>query len=174
MSYKIKIISRNKNQPYFNSIIKKSKKLYIDGFNGNYFDEITFPSNFIICVFDLLNSDKLIGIAGLTIDVLGEYSIKKCANFNSFTIHHNYRKCGIGHLMIKYLKKYLKLLNIETIVLSVEYVNAKENHKLINYYKKNGFSIFIPEKNIITKQKYINPKNNYFFENNETCMKCKL
>lgn len=174
MSYKIKIICRDKNQLYFNSIINKSKYLYINGFNGYYFDETTFPSKFIICAFDLLNKNKLIGIAGLNVDILGDYSIKKCADFNSFTIHHNYRKRGIGHLMIDYLKKYLKLLNIETIVLSVEYINSKKNYKLINYYKKNGFNVFIPEKNIITKPHYINPKNNYFYENNETCMKCEI
>lgn len=175
MTFEIKIINKNNNFKYFNLIIEKSKYLYIDGFNGYYFSAKTFPSDFIICAFNVTKKNKkLIGIASLIIDLTNKYSVKKCVNFNSFTICQKYRKHGIGHMMIDYLKKYVKILGIDAIVLSVEYVVNGPNHKLINYYENNGFNIFFLNNNFLIKSNYANPKNNYFYENKETCMKCDI
>lgn len=175
MSFEIKIINKHNNFEYFDLIIEKSKNLYINGFNEHYFNVVTFPSDYVICAFDINEKNKkLIGIASLIIDLTNKYSIKKCINFNSFTICQKYRKHGIGYMMIDYLKKYGKLLNIDAIVLSVEYTLNEPNNKLINYYKKNGFNIFVPESNFFIKPKYANPVNNYFYENKETCMKCAI
>jgi GNAT superfamily N-acetyltransferase len=180
--YKIKLINKFNNIKYFNSIIEESKNLYRDGFNGYSFTINNYPSNDIICAFIVNdNNEQLIGIASLIIDMNGIQSIKKCINFNSFTIDKRYRRKNVGSIMIEYLKKYSKLLNIDAIVLSVD-KTQKNYNKLVTYYNNNGFKIFnySPYTNnlllIFDKPLYLYPLNNYYLysNNNEISMKCDL
>ena len=105
-------------------------------------------------VFGLLLSNSLIGICAFHV-VVDE------AQINFFAVNQKYRKKGFGSILMSYLIKKCKKLNINKLVLEVSHTNvlAEKFYSRFDFltvgirrnYYKDGSDALIKEKNLTTK-----------------------
>ncbi len=79
--------------------------------------------------------EKIVGYLAGTICKEVSYITESFAELDNMYINEEYRRFGIGTLLINEFKKYCKGKNIQNIKVTA----SAKNNKAINFYMKNGF-----------------------------------
>lgn len=86
-------------------------------------------------IFVAQDEDKIIGYLAGSICEEKSYITETFAELDNMCINDEYRRFGIGTLLINELKKYCKEKNIQNIKVTA----SAKNSKAIQFYMKNGF-----------------------------------
>ena len=111
------------------SVIKLSFKTLTERYNPslfNYFYEI-FPEGFWICE----KNHKIVGF------IVGVKTNSKIARILILAVLKEYRRQGIGNILLKNFLREVAIKNIKHIELEVE----TKNKSAIEFYMENGFEI---------------------------------
>jgi len=86
-------------------------------------------------IFIAQAEEKIVGYLAGTICKEVSYITESFAELDNMYINEEYRRFGIGTLLINEFKKYCKEKNIQNIKVTA----SAKNNKAINFYMKNGF-----------------------------------
>ena len=86
-------------------------------------------------IFIAQDEEKIVGYLAGTICKEVSYITESFAELDNMYINEEYRRFGIGTLLINEFKKYCKKKNIQNIKVTA----SAKNNKAINFYMKNGF-----------------------------------
>lgn len=89
-------------------------------------------------VFIALNNNIIVGYLAGSINFHPSCATKTLAEIDNMFIEEEYRKSGIGTLLINEFKNYCSNLGIEEMKVTA----SAKNTNAINFYKKNGFEDF--------------------------------
>jgi ribosomal-protein-alanine acetyltransferase len=85
----------------------------------------SFPEGFLVVV----DQNRLVGF------LIGMKTTPNTARILMLSVHHNYRKCGIGAALLKEFLAAMKHLRVTEVELEVR----TSNHGALSFYKKQGF-----------------------------------
>ena len=86
-------------------------------------------------IFIAQDEEKIVGYLAGTICKDVSYITESFAELDNMYINEDYRRFGIGTLLMNEFKKYCKEKNIQNIKVTA----SAKNNKAINFYMKNGF-----------------------------------
>lgn len=86
-------------------------------------------------VFVAETEEKVVGYLAGSICEQISYITETFAELDNMCINEEYRRCGIGTLLINEFKKYCKEINIQNI----KVIASAKNSRAIQFYMKNGF-----------------------------------
>lgn len=113
-----------------NYFTKNSEYISFDKFNEQIKNIKNQNSHIIVIEYD----NKIIGTAKIFIEYKLHNNFKNIGHIEDFVIDEKFRKNGLGYLLIDKLIEIAKNNNCYKIVLNC-------NDDVINFYKKNNFSI---------------------------------
>ncbi len=113
----------------FDDTLKREWALEKDG--QEYFEDMI--KNEIVFVAQI--EDKIVGYLAGSICEQISYITETFAELDNMCIYDEYRRFGIGTLLMDEFKKYCKEKNIQNIKVTA----SAKNNRAIQFYMKNGF-----------------------------------
>lgn len=89
-------------------------------------------------VFIGVDGNKVVGYLAGSVNIQSSYVTKSLAEIDNMFIMEDYRRTGLGTMLINEFKKYCSDIGIEEIKVTA----SAKNSNAINFYKKNGFEDF--------------------------------